>query len=152
MKIRNAKIIQSVIEKLNEVIGDFEPEKLHWVESEYKDVDESEDRCYECAKKKAEELTERLKVKVFVSGGSLQESDTCAHCQDCGELLEYTLTDCGVESELDHYLAEDSEIDFDREEAYHLLNVLECYPHSEHNKRIIELAKKIQEKQKRLTV
>lgn len=37
-------------------------------------------------------------------GGFLCESDGCEHCEKCGKLLQYTLTDYGVDGELNHFV------------------------------------------------
>lgn len=140
------KIIQLARERIDKCIGEFEPENIHWVSSQEVDVEESEDRCFACAKKKAEELTKKLGKKVVVDGGySIQECDTCAHCQDCDKLLAYSLTEYGAESELDHFLSEKGDLVIsDAEESYHIGEVLSCYNvYDNHKERILKLAKKI---------
>ncbi len=58
--------------------------------------------------------------------GSSSEEDGCLHCGDCGKLLDYTLTDYGAESELEHF----RKVKFrrskplDRETAYHLARLI----------------------------
>jgi hypothetical protein len=66
--------------------------------------------CRECAEKLRLKLAEANKDKPKVlecldrlDGGWSQESDTVVTCKSCHELLEYTLTDYGAESEWDHF-------------------------------------------------
>ncbi len=39
----------------------------------------------------------------FIDGGFSLESDGCVHCDRCGRLLEYSLTDAGAVYEINHY-------------------------------------------------
>ncbi|RLG25200.1 hypothetical protein DRN76_03070 [Methanosarcinales archaeon] len=140
--LKEDKIVQLAIERVDRCIGDLEPENSHWVSSQEIDVDKSEDRCFSCIKKKVKELGKKV---IVADGHLIQEADTCVHCQDCEKLLAYSLTESGVELELDHFLSEYLEIDmYDTEEAYHLGAVLSCYDdYEKHRERILELAKKI---------
>ncbi len=40
-----------------------------------------------------------------IHGGFSCEEDGCCHCEECGNLLQYTLTNYGVESELANFEA-----------------------------------------------
>lgn len=140
------KTIYQAQDILRKVLLDYDPPNIHWLSSQETDIDQSEDWCYNCAVKKAEELTIQLKKKVDVDGGwSSQESDTCSHCQDCETQLNYSLTEYGVESELDHFLDEDIKIlPLSKEEAYEINEVLGSYNcYDEQKKRVLELAKKV---------
>lgn len=75
----------------------------HWVVG----YDESVSFCRRCGEKKVREL-QRGKAKtergdIFLDGGWSQEADSVQVCETCGRLLDYTLTDYGVESELEHF-------------------------------------------------
>ena len=54
-------------------------------------------------------------------GGYCMEEDSCEHCEKCGKLLDYTLTDYGVSSELEHFAEEAGDYSFDWNEPQ------ECY-------------------------
>lgn len=56
-------------------------------------------------------------------GGYCAERDGCTHCETCGKILAYTLTDYGAEEELDYY--EDAEWDWnDPDDCYHVAAML----------------------------
>lgn len=79
------------------------------------------------------------RVGFFVDGGwGSHEEDGCCHCETCGCLLAYVLTDYGVESELDHY----SDTPFppvSETEAYHIARIVWGAPTDE---RVLELARR----------
>lgn len=60
---------------------------------------DGEDFCYECITKQysPEDRNETWE------GGGIFESDGTVHCETCGQLLQYTLTDYGVTAELVHF-------------------------------------------------
>ena len=143
-------LIESAIEKINLCIGDLELENSYWISSTEKidELDESEDLCYDCAKKKVEELTKKLgkKIEIYVDGGyETQESDSIIRCQ-CGKLLSYYLTEEGVKSELEHFLYLQTNIDLsNKEKAYQIGKILDCYNevNDKYKIMIIELINKI---------
>lgn len=99
--------------------ADLQPEDPHWI-CDGAD-DESHDYCRKCAKAKIEKDGKgQLNMSVA------PESDSCIHCEECGKLLDYCLTNFGADAELDHFRA----IKFrrnkplDRETAYHLARML----------------------------
>ena len=146
---KEKRIIELAIKRLNKSIGKLDPPHPHWISSPDMDIDESEDRCYKCAKKKAEELSKKLKKEVIVDGGWGQDSnDCCVHCADCGCLLTYSLTNHGCKSELDHFDIHGFNV-YSDDEAYHLMEVLECYEEYENIRdRILQLSKRILENAK----
>ena len=72
----------------------------HWITGS--DYDASEDYCYECAKKKVDELntTDGDKDYVVDGGWENHDSDWYAHCEKCECLLNYWPTDHLFETEL----------------------------------------------------
>lgn len=92
----------------------------HWVGGD--DVDQGPSYCRACADAKVE-----AGEAEYVDGGWPQEEDGCCHCEACGRLLDYTLSDYGVEQELDHYLVTPPKSPLGAEEAYHLSRLLENY-------------------------
>ena len=50
------KLIQLALGRVEKAIGTFEPEKIHWVSGDKSIADESEDRCFLCAKRKSRKL------------------------------------------------------------------------------------------------
>lgn len=63
----------------------------------------------------------------MIDGGSWasRESDTCMHCDRCGIILEYTLTEHGFEREMEHY-RECPCLRLTPGEAYHLHAMIEA--------------------------
>lgn len=61
-----------------------------------------------------------------LDGGYCRENDSCSHCAVCGKLLDYTLTDFGADSELEHFKTVKFRRDkpLDRETAYHLARLI----------------------------
>jgi len=95
-----------------------ELEYLHWVSSGYGD---GFVYCFECCDKEVEKVNKELIAKgeividedgdicagdgAFVDGGwSGIEEDGCAFCEGCNKRLEVSLTQYGVESEVDHFI------------------------------------------------
>lgn len=59
-------------------------------------------------------------------GAYNSEQDCCVHCETCGKLLSYVLTDYGAEEELNHF--EDNEWDWDApDDCYHIARMLGCW-------------------------
>ena len=114
--------------------------QVHW-------IDESDcgDLCYPCAEKRATDI----KVNnVDIGGGYGWESDSPCFCESCGCPLLYSLTDYGVESELDHFL--DESITITDSDGYELMEIFgRYYPNLKYtqteisNYRIEQLSKKI---------
>ena len=51
------------------------------------------------------------------------EEDGCLHCKICGSVLEYWLTDFGVQAEKEHFADDEPSFPLSREEAYHLARI-----------------------------
>lgn len=85
-------------------------------------ADQGPSYCRECAQKRVD-----AGEAEFVDGGWDQENDGCCHCEDCGRLLDYTLTDYGVEEELEHFRGDRMRRAISPEQAYHLARLLETY-------------------------
>ena len=123
------KLIQLARKKIDLYIGDLEIENSYWISSTEKmnEIDESGDFCYDCAKKKVEELTKKLGKKIDIDGVKLK-SDSIICCTQCGKLLSYSLTEEGLQSELEHfiYLQTDDTL-YSKREAYQIKKILDCY-------------------------
>jgi hypothetical protein len=77
-------------------------EPIYWASG----GDEGPNYCLEHAKKKVDELKAAHpgnEEDYSVGGGYGTSEDTCAACETCGKLLEYSLTRHGVVSELDNF-------------------------------------------------
>lgn len=92
-----------------------------------------EDRtfCFECGEKRRLELIvenkdnpKELDHLGSLDGGFSQESDSCVHCETCGHILSYSLTNYGAESEWDHFLTNGVHID-SPDVGYHILAILD---------------------------
>lgn len=67
----------------------------------------------------------------FVDGGwGSEESDTCIHCETCGRVLSYVLTEYGVASEIAHFRKRfrTDVRPLYKDEAYHLARILLSAP------------------------
>lgn len=110
--------VSAVIDRLDAVASLIDVPCPHWLSGD--DVDQGPSYCYECATKhvsagKAES----------VDGGWQQDSDRCCHCEDCGRLLDYTLTDHGIREELSHFKQDRLQGPMSPERSCHLSRILE---------------------------
>lgn len=108
--------VDEVLGRLEKIAATIEVPYQHWLGG----ADQGPSYCFDCATKKVEAGDAE-----FVDGGWQQEDDTCRHCEDCGRLLEYSLTNEGVESELEHFTGARFDRVIGPELAYHLARVLE---------------------------
>ena len=108
--------ILELIDRLNQIASVIDVPAPHWLSGG--GADEGISYCIKCAKENAAE-------DVLVDGGWVQESDSCCHCEVCGTLLDYSLTDAGVGSELEHFSVNGIKTPSDPETAYHLSRLLE---------------------------
>lgn len=76
------------------------PEHPHWFCGE--NDDEGLTYCYGCT----QELRPSVRFGIDLCGGypGYAESDGSEHCEKCGRLLSYTLTDYGVKEQLGYFL------------------------------------------------
>ena len=90
----------------------------HWVGGD--NVDQGPSYCRACADAKVE-----AGEAEYVDDGWQQDDDGCCHCDTCGMLLEYNLTEYGAAAELEHYLASPPEQPVTPEDAFHILKIFE---------------------------
>ncbi|SEQ26331.1 hypothetical protein SAMN03159444_01362 [Pseudomonas sp. NFACC02] len=107
----------------------------HWIGGN--GVDQGPSYCRPCADAKV-----AAGEAEYVDGGWQQENDGCCHCETCGCLLEYTLTEYGAAEEIDHYLTTELSAPVSTEEAFHIAKMLE---HDETNADAITIAIKAAE-------
>src|SRR3990167_1206356 len=81
------------------------------------EYDEAMSLCWDCI----HELFPEAQSGEHFGGGYCMEEDSYEHCEKCGKLLDYTLTDYGVSSELEHFAEEAGDYSFDWNEPH------ECY-------------------------
>lgn len=111
-------VSNTLLSRLFDEYANLSPEGPYWVEGD--DGDDGYDYCRKHALEKIE------KAGGHLSGGYSRENDSCCHCATCGVLLDYSLTDHGQQSELEHFKT----IKFrrnktlDRQTAYHLARML----------------------------
>ncbi len=121
--------VHSFVELLRKKAKGISPPNPWWIAG---GDDEATDYCRPCAEKALvaakDGLTSEEAENLTLAGGYVGEEDSRAHCESCGKLLDYTLTNYGVDSELDHFEREG--IRNDPEEAYLILRILgdEGYP------------------------
>ncbi|WP_339829429.1 hypothetical protein [uncultured Arenimonas sp.] len=108
---------QEVLTQLNRIAGEVEAPYPHWLGSP---ADQGPSYCFDCASARVSAGEAN-----FVDGGWPQDNDGCCHCEDCGRLLDYTLTEYGVESELEHFRGTRFRRAINPELAYHLARLLE---------------------------
>lgn len=90
----------------------------HWIGGA--DADQGPSYCRSCAE--AEVAAGRAE---YVDGGWQQENDGCCHCETCGRLLDYTLTEYGASEEIDHYMGTELAGPISPEDAFHIAKMLE---------------------------
>ena len=96
------------------------PEPPYWLD---RDCDGT--YCLECAK--IEYGFEAAPNGEGIDGGFGGEGSGCLHCDRCGKLLEYCLTDYGTRSEIGHYIENPPKF-LTAEEAYHIAKALDGAP------------------------
>ena len=114
--------VNEIIQALDSFASD--PPYPRWLGGDA--ADQGPSYCLECASKKVDSGEGGAE---FVDGGWSQESDGCCHCESCGLLLDYTLTDYGVGAELEHYLQHPPRAPISNDEAYHLSRLIENHIH-----------------------
>lgn len=87
----------------------------YWLE----DDDCCETYCLQCIKKLAA-------GREYSGYGCAAEQDGCLHCHECGQLLDYVLTNHGALEELNHFKTVSFRRNkpLDRETAYHLARLI----------------------------
>jgi hypothetical protein len=87
--------------------------------------------CFDCGEERRKELLRKFShdpetapLLSRLDGGRAMECDSCEHCDKCGILLAYSLTNCGAESEWDHFLENGIHL-ASPEVAYHVQAILE---------------------------
>lgn len=98
----------------------------YWLEDDAGDWIDSADYCKGCATK-----AKVGRGDIHVCGPmQFEESDSCRHCENCGALLNYRLTEYGVREEVEYFLTHGVRYPLTPIEAYHLQAVedaLEAY-------------------------
>jgi hypothetical protein len=92
------------------------PDAPYWLEHS---GESSDTFCYDCAQKELAKYPDAL-----LGGGYGGEEDRCLHCEMCGALLEYILTNHGADSEIVHFRTVRFRSPLSREEAYHVARML----------------------------
>ena len=115
---------------LNAHAGSLDVPFPHWIGGD--DADQGPSYCRSCAE--AEVAAGRAE---YVDGGWQQENDGCCHCETCGRLLEYTLTEYGASEEIDHYSGAELMGPISPEDAFHIAKMLE---HDESNHQALSIA------------
>lgn len=105
--------------------------EVHWIGARNADPDQSPSYCRACCDKLVDKLnTENPSHEYLRDGGRGYEADCIEVCDECGALLNCTLTHCGVEQELEHWAG--ARIDlrgkYRESTAYQLLTLLDCAP------------------------
>ena len=120
----SALTVKEAVVRLEQIANAEDVPYPHWLGG---DADQGPSYCHECAQKQVDSGNGE-----FVDGGWPQDSDGSCHCEDCGRLLDYTLTDYGVGDELSHFKGIRLRGKLTPGTAYHLARLLEH--HSEHPK------------------
>ena len=88
----------------------------YWLEDDAGAWIDSVDYCKACATKEKAD-----RVDVHVCGPmQFEEADSCRHCEKCGTLLDYRLTEYGVREEAEHFITNGICYPLTPVEAYHL--------------------------------
>lgn len=118
-----ASTVDALVRRLEAIAHQIDVPYPHWLGGQ--NADQGPSYCLECAQKHV-----AAGDAEFVDGGWQQDNDGCCHCEDCGALLDYTLTECGVEDELSYFRSARLRRKLAPETAYHLSRLLEH--HREH--------------------
>lgn len=89
---------------------ELSPEEPYWLMEE-----QCKDYCLDCIKAKKADFDFHADYGDFFDGGFECESDSSCQCADCGKLLNYTLTDDGVDNEIEVW--DDGGFDWDNRAA-----------------------------------
>ena len=111
-------------EQLSELIrcieeNQCEPEQCCWLVDEHGN-DSDDSYCYDCIKSI---VPEPEYGENFSRAGYAFDYDNPQRCEACGKVLDYTLTDYGIEMELDHWSEYPPENFNDRRECFELARV-----------------------------
>lgn len=104
----------------------LKPEPICWIG----DHDDGEDFCWDCAEKRVSEINaSKPKHPAFVDGGwsESREKDGHAACVTCGKTLMHSLTQYGLEEEIEHFRSDGYGFKrpTDAEVAYGVVNILD---------------------------
>jgi hypothetical protein len=156
-----AERVALALQALNPSLSGASPDFSHWIEGpngEIRGKSECTDFCRGCAEKRHAEAVAKDPQNAddyHLSGAYYaQESDSCRHCADCDAVLDYSLTEHGFASELEHfestYIKEGEPLTIDVEIGWHLHALFEAWgehygtiaePEDEADKRaILEIA------------
>ena len=113
--------LQDLISRLKEFV-DLEPPYQRWL------AGEGADPCLSYCEGCAEKAVADGKGDFIDGGFPGGESDGCEHCEICGCLLHYSLTDYGALAELAHFAENPPKAPVSKEMAYHVLRVLVAEP------------------------
>lgn len=121
---------EDIIAILDKISDSLDLECIHWIRGEA-----GPNWCHDCGKAMAKHLRRRATRKdrgeyILDGGYPAGDEDGCATCEGCGKLLHYSLTDWGVEKELEHFLAcWEPQSAISPETAYELARVFEYGQH-----------------------
>lgn len=117
--------ISDLLTALRPIAAQASTKSQHWIGGS---DNEAENYCRDCAEAKIAQLrVAKPDGEFFIDGGwEAHEADHCVHCATCGVLLDYSLTDYGVSTELDHYTRHmKRKGPLPPEDAYHIVAALE---------------------------
>ncbi len=116
-----------------QALGDYQPPALYYLPSEYDE--ECPNFCFDCAKKKLEELQAREPEEDRDEGlrpicGAHMDEDVPRWCDTCRTQLAHSLTEYCVEQEVEHYETYGDEEDARNETSlWNLLSILHHLGH-----------------------
>ena len=133
---RNDTLLGVLEAKLTELAKEYSLtiEDAYWLEDAYDD----QEYCHGCAQKILLEVLPDYEYARVCGGYGGLEMDGPLYCagEGCGKQLDCTLTDEGIESELEYYRKGGAIMPIDSSEAYHLLRVLQCMDYEQQHKDI----------------
>lgn len=121
---RSIEFLRPIARPVEETIG-----HVRWLDARETDTDQGPSYCTECGDKEIEKLNAaHPEHDYFLAGGYGYESDGQEFCDCCGCFLHTSLTDCGIESELEHFDGQRLSLrgEHAASNAYSLLRILEC--------------------------
>lgn len=111
----------SEIARALDAYANIDPPFVCWLSGD--GDDQSLDYCRSCAETK---VAEGSGDDISSSCGPYYGADSCLHCEDCGCVLDYTLSRHGALSELDHFEVSPPSAPLKHDTAFHLARMVEA--------------------------
>lgn len=127
---------RDLMAKLEDFIADFDVPLPYWVADGNDDGNDGGVYCRD----HAVVAVAKAGGDAILDGGWSLESDGCRHCETCSRVLQYSLTNYGIDSEISHFLGNQPTKPLGEEEAYHIERILCAAPDNPDALQVAEMA------------